>query len=648
LKQSFYCLNGNEIPVYSLDALVIGSGSAGFNAADWLYDLGVTDVAIVTEDINCGTSRNTGSDKQTYYKLSLSSAESDSVGDMCQTLFEGKGVNGDTALAEAASSVKSFIKLVNLGVPFPTNQYGEFVGYKTDHDTHTRATSAGPLTSKYITEALQKNVEKKNVKIFDKTVIIKLIENNGTVYGAVGIDKTKLYSQSKGLVIFLCSNTVMATGGPAGIYKNSVYPKCHKGMTSLAVEAGAKCANLQEWQYGLASVDFRWNVSGTYQQVMPRYISVDENGTEHEFLNDYLKTPEDAINLVFQKGYEWPFDSAKVPGSSLVDLIVYNETVNKKRKVYMDFTREPSVMEQGFGVLSQEAQIYLKNSNALVPLPINRLEKMNPKAIELYMSNGIDLYREPLRVEVCAQHNNGGVAVDSHWQSCLNGLYVVGEAAGTFGVYRPGGSALNSGQVGSLRAAEAIALKYRNNRDVCHPNIEVIENCKELLTFVLSMSNGENRLKDVDKIRFRYMERMSSVAAHIRIPSKMRELLCDITNELEDFFEKYIGTDAINVISVLRLRDMLITQKAVLSAMTEAAEIVGSRGGSVVSEEELNLQNLFSVAGASKSNYDDKVFVTLWNNGNCNTFTENVRPIPRADMWFENVWAEYNRKWNIN
>lgn len=50
------------------------------------------------------------------------------------------------------------MKLVNLGVPFPCNEYGEFVGYQTDHDHSGRATSAGPYTSKYMTEALERAV----------------------------------------------------------------------------------------------------------------------------------------------------------------------------------------------------------------------------------------------------------------------------------------------------------------------------------------------------------------------------------------------------------------------------------------------------------------------------------------------------------
>ena len=102
------------------------------------------DVLLVTENMRYGTSRNTGSDKQTYYKLSLAGGESDSVEDMARTLHR-EDVDGDLALCEAAGSAQGFFKLVQLGVPFPCNEMGEFVGYQTDHDQRRRASSAwGP------------------------------------------------------------------------------------------------------------------------------------------------------------------------------------------------------------------------------------------------------------------------------------------------------------------------------------------------------------------------------------------------------------------------------------------------------------------------------------------------------------------------
>ena len=82
---------------------------------------------------------------------------------------------------------------------------------------------------------------------------------------------------------------------------------------------------------------------------------------------------------------------------------------------------------------------------------------MNPLSIELYKRYKQDITREPLAFAVNNQHMNGGLAVDVWGRTSLAGCYAVGEAAGTHGVTRPGGAALNAGQVFGLRCAEHIA-----------------------------------------------------------------------------------------------------------------------------------------------------------------------------------------------
>lgn len=646
-------INNITIPVYEYETIVIGSGCGGFNAADSLYDFGKKNIALVTEGIKLGTSRNTGSDKQTYYKLSMVSGESDSVSEMANTLFSGKSVNGDTALAEAANSARAFIKLVNLGVPFPTNMYGEFVGYMTDHDKRKRATSAGPLTSKYMTEALEKSVNSKNIKIFDNTVVFKILTDNNHVIGAAAIDKKRINDENSGLVIFKASNIIMATGGHAMIYKNSVYPSCQTGMTGMALEAGAEGANLQEWQYGIASVDFRWNLSGTYQQVIPKYVSVDADGKEHEFLMDYFENPSDCVNYVFQKGYQWPFDSAKIKGSTVIDMIVYNEAVNLGRKIYMDFRTEPKPLENGFDALSDEARTYLKNSDALVKTPIARLEKMNHKAIELYKAHGIDLYKEPLKISVCAQHTNGGIAVDSNWETSVSGLYAVGELAGTFGVYRPGGTALNSTQVGSLRAAEHIA--YKENTWKKYNNLEYHEIIAKNVSKILEKI-GEIHKKPVDKLKNNdiiktykeeFSEKMSISASYIRNIGKMRELKKE-TKEFLENFDKYTGNVNIHeLVPYLKLRDMLITQNAVLDAMILSAEKIGSRGGSFSSDKLPPLdsaRDIFNIKLSENKDYENKILYTSYAECESKSVFRDIRPIPHCDNWFETVWNDYLKK----
>ncbi|HQK15780.1 MAG TPA: FAD-binding protein, partial [Anaerolineae bacterium] len=78
-----------NIPLTRVHTLVIGSGAAGLNAAVQLRANGVEDVLIISEGLDKGTSINTGSDKQTYYKLSLCGAETDAPEVMAETYFEG-------------------------------------------------------------------------------------------------------------------------------------------------------------------------------------------------------------------------------------------------------------------------------------------------------------------------------------------------------------------------------------------------------------------------------------------------------------------------------------------------------------------------------------------------------------------------------
>ncbi len=640
------------VPMYECNTAVVGSGAAGFNAADCLWSGGQTDIILVTDHIHAGTSRNTGSDKQTYYKLTLSGSEPDSVREMAQTLFSGQCVDGDLALCEAALSAPCFFKLAELGVPFPKNRYGEFVGYKTDHDPRRRATSAGPYTSRCMTECLEQAVKKKGVPILDELQVVSILRSKDAVCGLLCLNLAAQQNETQRFVLVCCKNIIYATGGPAGMYADSVYPKGHYGATGTALEAGILGRNLTEWQYGLASVHPRWNVSGTYMQALPRVFSAAPDGSdEREFLNDYFPEPAELLTRIFLKGYQWPFDVRKAAnGSSLIDLLVLRET-QKGRKVYLDYRTNPCAGKVDFQALSAEARSYLEKAEACFGTPFDRLMQMNAPAVEFYREKGVDLASEPLEIALCAQHNNGGLAVDAWWRTNLQGFFAIGEAAATHGVYRPGGTALNSGQVGAVRASEYIAAyrtgRYDDPAEFRHSAQQAIKKARSIKAAVLSENTS-----NVDKIWQEAARRMSNIGAAIR---DIRQIVPAVnqTKELVENFSSLVRIQDVGELDkVFRLRDMLLCQYVYLSAMKDYIETGGRSRGSALYIDPDGKAPLTALPDAFAYTLDDGARgsmvqeVQLSENG-CAFLWRKVRPIPNSDDFFENVWKGYRENKNI-
>lgn len=617
------------------DTVIVGSGAAGFNAAVRLIQNNIS-AAIITEGINNGTSRNTGSDKQTYYKLSLGGSTEDSVRKMAEDLFRGGCTDGDNALCEAALSVRCFSDLCSLGVPFPTNRYGEYIGYKTDHDPYMRATSAGPLTSRFMTEALEGQAKSLGVPIFDEMLAVEIAHLDNKVKGIICFNKSANEFTGIG-----CNNIILATGGPAGIYENTVYPTGHTGSTSLAIKAGAPLQNLTEWQYGLASISPKWNVSGTYMQVLPSFISVDENNNEHEFLKDCFSDIYEALSTVFLKGYQWPFDSKKAKdGSSKIDLAVYNECVIKGRRVFLDYRKNPfGIDEIDFTKLSEECFTYLKNADALSGTPIERLQKMNSPAIELYMNKGVDLTKERLEISLCAQHCNGGISVNSWWQTEIEGLFAAGECAGTHGVTRPGGSALNAGQTGSLRAAQYIASSQKDS-DISDKSKELIsqaiENNIAFLSELISDSSNVNELIREARMQF------SFCAAAVRNIPEIKKLKLQLEDKIRNFRNDVKISHISQAELVFRYQDALLVQSAMLEAILDYYEKAKGPRGSA-----LYLDDSDNISFSADNSLDGKIQMIFPRGNGFEALWRDVRPVPDNDDVFENVWKAYRINKNV-
>lgn len=639
MKETTMKYSGQSVRVIATQVAVVGSGAAGFAAALRLHRLGVRDVVLITEGVMQGTSRNTGSDKQTYYKLGMSGDVPDSPAEMARDFFSGGCVDGDLAYVEAALSARGFLNLAELGVPFPTNSLGEYVGYKTDHDAHARATSAGPLTSKMMTECLEKAVRECGIDLVDGALVTELLKDgDGGVAGLLTLDRNSDCSP----LIVRAPSVILATGGPAGIYADSVYPECHNGASGIAFMAGAAGRNLTEWQYGLASVAPRWNVSGTYMQVLPRVFSVDDEGREYEFLSDYFGDEGKCLSRLFRKGYEWPFDCRRAKdGSSVIDLLVWYEGAVKGRRVFLDYRNNPSfVKDVNYGALDDEARDYLVATGACFGTPLERLRHMNEPAYELYLSFGVDLAREPLEIALCAQHNNGGVAVDKWWQSGIEGLFTIGEAAGTHGVRRPGGSALNAGQVGALRAAQYAAA---------HPRVACGDEAFDKIAAeaIAKLASDTEKMRvgktEVTVLRQRFAKAMSAHAGAIRDLAAIKRLSDEVVEVLSDYPSMVRIGKQRQLYEAMRLRDSLVTMLMCLRAMLDYCENGGaSRGSAIYLDRVDTFESLFAFRedGDAHSNEVAELFldVPTWET---QATHRPVHPLPEGGGVFETVWRNF-------
>ncbi|NLA84069.1 MAG: FAD-binding protein [Clostridiales bacterium] len=575
---------------------------------------------------------------------------------MAQTLLSGGAMDGDIALAEAALSARCFYRLVDIGVPFPHNRYGEYVGYKTDYDPRQRATSAGPLTSMMMTERLSEQVRQKGIKVFDGYQAIGILTDREgrNAVGLLALNLHELQNPNERYVLFNSTNIIYGVGGPAGLYSTSVYPESQTGATGIALEAGVYGKNLTESQYGIASIKFRWNLSGTYQQVLPRYISTRHDGSdEREFLLEYFPSTGRMLDAIFLKGYQWPFDPRKIAdyGSSLIDILVYRETVIKGRRVFLDYTRNPGVAEGeplNFELLGEESYTYLKKSNALFGTPIERLKRMNKPAIDLYKDHGIDLEKELLEIAVCAQHNNGGLVGNTWWESNINHFFPIGEVNGSHGVYRPGGSALNSGQVGGTRAAQYIAARYTTEP------MKLNDFCAAVMESVLRKINlGEKLIQkcsknsNVRELRERIGKRTSKAGAAIRSLKDIEEALKETRKDFEELPEKLCLSSVYELPYAYQNWDLLITQLAYFSAIKDYIQQGGkSRGSYLITDMNgqlpaEGLEDIFLYSLDVSGEFSNKIQEVSYNNGHCKIIWRRVRPIPDKVDWFENVWAEY-------
>jgi succinate dehydrogenase/fumarate reductase flavoprotein subunit len=580
-----------QIPVFCSDSLVIGSGAAGLRAAVELKRRD-RNVAILSQSAWGGTSACSGSDKQTLHTANTAD-QGDNFKEMAHAIRAGGAMDEDTAYIEAVGSIRAMASLQYLGLPLPQNALGGTLRYQTDHDEIGRATSCGPRTSRLMVKVLAKEAIRLDIPFFNHTTCVRIVlkGNQQDVRKTLGILAIRPKAQNEdnplGLVFFQSSTIILAAGGPGELYRDSVFPNGCFGSLGLALEAGVELINLTESQFGIGTrrEGFPWNLSGTYVQALPHIYSLDQEGMEHHFLADYYRTTQELVSNIFRKGYQWPFHASRMANyqSSLIDLAIACES-EKGRRVFMDFNRNPLPVpgDLPFSLdrLDDDVSLYLETAGASQKLPIERLKHMNPLAIELYRRYKVDIAEDPLEFAVNNQHMNGGIAVDIWGQTNIDGIYAVGEAAGTHGATRPGGSALNAGQVFGTRVAEHVSRTRNHTDSSSEVDMTALE---QALSKIKDVLKPESMLAHSD-VRSDVQARMSDKAGILCFAdevSNAKQEASELNAKIADHGLSYKRASEVG--RVLQWQQMALASEAVLTALDHYIKAgCGSRGARAI------------------------------------------------------------------
>lgn len=323
------------------------------------------------------------------------------------TLKAGHYKNNREAVKLMINSSGNIIKeLVDLGVDF-ANKDGEFLYTREGAHSKPRILYHEDITGKEITEKLLKKVKKrKNITLLTETMMIDIISKNNICGGVVLRDK-----QGKIFPVY-SKNTVLATGGLGGIYKNSTnFPHLTGDSLGIAVKNNIKLKDI------------------SYIQIHPTTLYSEKH--ERKFLISESVRGEGA--LLYDKDFN-RFTDELIPRDKLTEKI--SEQMKKDGTKYVWLDMRP-IIKKGIDI-----------------------RKRFPNIIKKCLEEGFDPTKECIPVVPAQHYFMGGIEVNLNSKTSMENLYAVGETScnGVHGANRLASNSLLETLVFGKRAAEDICF----------------------------------------------------------------------------------------------------------------------------------------------------------------------------------------------
>lgn len=398
--------------IENCDFLIIGGGIAGLSAALEASKYGK--VIVLTK----GKIGETATEKA----QGGIAAAIDQIRDSTQFHFEdtiaaGAGLcNEDAVNILVSEGVERVKELIEMGAQFDHAETEAGGGYALALEgahKRRRILHAGDATGKEIQRTLgSKLIQENKAKIYQKTLGVNLLVDNGQCFGAIAFD---LIEQQ--YTTFIAKATIIATGGLGQIYLYTTNPAFATGDgIAMAYRAGAQVTDMEFVQFHPTSL------------------------VQFKQFEDIIALPQFLIS-----------EAVRGEGGILL---------NNKGERFMEKYHDLKELAPR-DIVSRSIVEEMKKSNAdcvylsLAGIGEDKIKKRFPVIFKTCLERGLDISKDPIPVAPAAHYFMGGIKTDTNGKTNIKGLFAAGECAslGVHGANRLASNSLLDGLVFGNRAA---------------------------------------------------------------------------------------------------------------------------------------------------------------------------------------------------
>lgn len=407
----------NTLPDHSCDVLIIGSGAAGLSLALRLADQHQVIVL----------SKGPVTEGSTFYAQGGIAAvfdETDSIDSHVEDTLIAGGICDRHAVEFVASNARSCVQwLIDQGVLFDTHiQPNGAESYHLTREgghSHRRILHAADATGREVeTTLVSKALNHPNICVLERSNAVDLI-----VSDKIGLPGTRrvvgawVWNRNKETVETCHAKAVvLATGGASKVYQYTTNPDISSGDgIAMAWRAGCRVANLEFNQF---------HPTALYHPQARNFLLTEALRGE----GAYLKRPD---GTRFMPDFD---ERGELAPRDIVARAIDHEMKRLGADcMYLDISHKPAdFIRQHF-----------------------------PMIYEKLLGLGIDLTQEPVPIVPAAHYTCGGVMVDDHGRTDVEGLYAIGEVSytGLHGANRMASNSLLECLVYGWSAAEDITRR---------------------------------------------------------------------------------------------------------------------------------------------------------------------------------------------